>query len=145
MYVWMKGCSVQSDTPTYLLDTNIILRFLLADDPAQSPKATILMTNIAEGQTNAELKDFILLELAWVLEVSCQVPRREIADKLINVLNLSGIVNTNRSILIQALLNYKTTKIDLADCLLAAYSSPDRPVISFDKDFRKLGAHLRSI
>jgi predicted nucleic-acid-binding protein len=136
---------VQSKAPTYLLDTNIILRFLLADDPAQTRKATTLITDIAEGRIAAELKDFILLELAWVLEVSCQVPRREIADKLINILNLSGIVNSNRANLIQALLNYKTTKIDLADCLLAAYSSPDTPVISFDKDFQKLGAHLGSI
>jgi len=136
---------VQSDDPAYLLDTNIILRFLLADDPNQSQKARTLMANIAGGQVLAEVKDFIILELTWVLESSCYVPRQEIADKLINILNFSGIVNSNRATLIQALLNYKKTRIDLADCLLAAYSAPDTPVFSFDKDLKRLGAHLGSI
>jgi hypothetical protein len=45
---------------------------------------------------SVENNDFVLLETLWVLEASCRVPRKEIADKLINILNLSGIVNVNR-------------------------------------------------
>jgi len=136
---------LQSDSHTYLLDTNIILRFLLADDPVQTRSATELMSKIDEGKISAEIKDFVLLETVWVLETSCRVPRTEIADKLINILNLSGIVNTKRSTLIQAMLSFKETRIDLADCLLAAYSSPATPVVSFDRDLKRLGAHLASI
>lgn len=136
---------MQSDSPTYLLDTNIILRFLLADDPTQTQRATSLMTNVAAGQILAEIKDFVLLESVWVLDASFHIPRWEITEKLINILNFSGIINANRSILIQALLNFKETKIDLADCLLAAYSSPVTPVVSFDRDLKKLGAHMGSI
>lgn len=136
---------MQTDSSTYLLDTNIILRFLLADDPAQSCSATELMSKVDEGNVSVEIKDFVLLETVWVLEASCRVPRKEIADRLINILNLSGIVNANRSTLIQALLSFKETSIDLADCLLAAYSSPATPVISFDRDLKKLGAHKGEI
>lgn len=136
---------MQTDSSTYLLDTNIILRFLLADDPAQSRSATELMSKVDEGNVSLEIKDFVLLETVWVLEASCRVPRKEIADRLINILNLSGIVNANRSTLIQALLSFKETSIDLADCLLAAYSSPATPVISFDGDLKKLGAHKGEI
>lgn len=141
----MKGICLQSDSHTYLLDTNIILRFLLADDPVQTRSATDLMLKVDEGKIPVEIKDFVLLETVWVLEASCRVPRKEIADKLINILNLSGIVNANRSTLIQALLSFKETKIDLADCLLAAYSSPATPVISFDRDLERLGAHKGAI
>jgi predicted nucleic-acid-binding protein len=136
----MKGICLQSDSHTYLLDTNIILRFLLADDPAQTRSTTELMVKVGEGKVSVEIKDFVLLETVWVLEASCRVPRKEIADKLINILNLSGIVNASRSTLIQALLSFKETKMDLVDCLLAAYSSPTTPVISFDGDLKKLGA-----
>jgi predicted nucleic-acid-binding protein len=141
----MKGIRLQSDSHTCLLDTNIILRFLLADDPTQTRNATELMAKVDQGKASAEIKDFVLLETVWVLESSCRVPRNEIADRLINILNLSGIVNANRSTMIQALLSFKESKIDLADCLLAAYSSPATPVISFDRDLKKLGAHLASI
>jgi predicted nucleic-acid-binding protein len=141
----MKGIGLQSDSLTYLLDTNIILRFLLADDPAQTRSATELMSKVDEGKISVEIKDFVLLETVWVLEASCRVPRKEIADKLINILTLSGIVNANRSTLIQALLSFKETRIDLADCLLAAYSSPATPVVSFDRDLKKLGAHRSAI
>jgi len=133
---------VQSDSPTYLLDTNIVLRFLLADDPDQTQQATELMSDAAEGRIRVEIKDFVLLELVWVLEGRCHVPRNQIADRLINILNFSGITNANRSNLIQALFHYKETRIDLADCLLATYSSPDAPVVSFDSDLNKLGAHM---
>lgn len=136
---------MQSHPRTYLLDTNIILRFLLADDPAQTRSATKLMSQVDEGNVLVEIKDFVLLETVWVLEASCRVPRKEIADKLISILNLSGIVNANRSTLIQALLSFKESKIDLADCLLAAYSSPATPVVSFDRDLKKLGAHMEGI
>jgi predicted nucleic-acid-binding protein len=141
----MKGVCLPSDSHTYLLDTNIILRFLLADDPAQTRSATELMSKVDEGKVTVEIKDFVLLETVWVLEASCHVPREEIADKLINIFNLSGIANANRSTLIQALLSFKETSIDLADCLLAAYSSPATPVISFDRDLIKLGAHKGAI
>lgn len=103
------------------------------------------MAKICDGLIIAEIKDFVLLESVWVLDVSFSIPRFEIADKLINILNFSGIVNTNRSILIHALLSYKETNIDLADCLLAAYSSLDTPVVSFDRDLEKLGAHIGAI
>lgn len=136
---------MQSNSQTHLLDTNIILRFLLGDDPEQSKTAKGLMTKICDGLTNAEIKDFVLLESVWVLDASFHIPRSEIAEKLINILNFSGIVNTNRSTLIHALLRFKETKIDLADCLLAAYSSPATPVVSFDRDLRKLGAHIAAI
>jgi predicted nucleic-acid-binding protein len=141
----MKGMRLQADSHTYLIDTNIILRFLLGDEPAQTRSATELMSKVDEGKVSVEIKDFVLVETVWVLETSCRVPRKEIADTLINLLNLSGIVNANRSMLIQALLSFKETKIDLVDCLLAAYSSPDTPVISFDRDLKKLGAHKAEI
>ncbi len=131
-----------SEKQTHLLDTNIILRFLLGDDPKQSKIVNKLMTSICDGQTLAQIKDFVLLETVWVLDASFHIPHDEIADKLINILNFTGITNSNRSILIRALLDFKEKNIDLADCLLAAYSSPSMPVVSFDKDLKRLRAHL---
>jgi predicted nucleic acid-binding protein len=56
------------------------------------------------------------------------------------ILNFSGIANSNRSELLQALLKFETSNTDIVDCVLAAMSSSSRVVVSFDKDMLKLKA-----
>jgi len=55
-------------------------------------------------------------------------------------MNFSGIVNPDRSEIFEALLKYNSTNIDIVDCILAAHSSPEKIVVSFDKDMLKLKA-----
>jgi len=73
------------------------------------------------------------------------VPRTEIVGSISAVLNFSGIVNTDRSEILKALLAYETSNTDIVDCILAARSSPDKPVISFDKDLEKLKAETETL
>ena len=125
----------------HLVDTNIILRFLLNDHQEHSPSATRFMIDVSRGVTKAEILDFILLECIYVLEKYYEIPRSEIAHRLSQIINFQGIGNSNKATLLNALFNYKKFKIDFADCLMAAYSSTNRVVVSFDKDFNKLKAN----
>ena len=134
-----------AENPVCLLDTNVVLRFLLADDPEQSRKATAFFGAVEKGERQASIKEFILLELVWVLENACRVPRNEIADKLSTILSFSGMVSPGRYAMIRALLLYKETRIDFADCLLAACSSPATPVVTFDRDLEKLNAVVAAL
>ena len=124
----------------YLIDTNVILRYLLGDHPEFSPKAEAFMGDISEGTKKAEIFDVVIVECIYVMEKYYQIPKSEISTKLSGILNFSGIVNPDRSEILEALLKYNSTNIDIVDCILAAHSSPEKVVVSFDKDMKKLKA-----
>ena len=124
----------------YLIDTNIILRYLLNDHKAHSPKAKAFMTEVFKGTKKAEIFDVVIVECIYVMEKYYQIPKSEISTKLSGILNFSGIVNPDRSEILEALLKYDSTNIDIADCILAAHFSPEKVVVSFDNDMKKLKA-----
>ena len=132
---------MSSREATYLIDTNVILRYLLDDHPEFSLKAAQFMTNISKSEKKAEILDVVLLECIYVMEKFYKIPRQLIVDRLSRVIGFGGITNTNKAILITALLAYRKHAIDFVDCLLNAYSSTDKLVVSFDRDFEKLNSN----
>ncbi len=124
----------------YLIDTNVVLRYLLGDHPAFSPKAEAFMFDVSKGVKKAEILNVVIVECIYVMEKYYEIPKTEIVEKLSGILNFSGIVNPDRSEILEALLKYENSNIDIVDCILAACSSPEKVVISFDKDMKKLKA-----
>jgi predicted nucleic-acid-binding protein len=124
----------------HLIDTNVILRYLLDDHARFSPKAKKIMKDISEAVIQAEIRDVVIVECIYVLEKYYQVPKKEVADKLSGILNFKGIANSDKPQILKAMISYKETGVDIVDCLLAAHSSPERLVVSFDNDFKKLKA-----
>jgi len=128
-----------------LLDTNVILRFVLGDDATQSPKAHGFMKRLESGSEVAELEDIVLAETVWVLEKRARVPRFEIARTLSDFLVFQGIRYRGKRTGLQALTFFGSTNCDIADCLLAARAKSRRAkVVSFDNDFKKLGCAWES-
>lgn len=124
----------------YLIDTNVVLRYLLGDHPEFSPKAEAFMTDVSTGTKKAEILDIVIVECVYVMENFYKIPKTEIVEKLSSLLNFTGIVNPDRSELLEAVLKFKDSNVDIVDCILAACSSPEKVVISFDKDMKKLKA-----
>ena len=124
----------------YLIDTNVVLRYLLGDHPGFSPKAEAFMFDVSKGVKKAEILDVVIVECIYVMEKYYEIPKTEIVEKLSGILNFSGIVNPDRSEILEALLKYENSNIDIVDCILTARSSPEKVVISFDKDMKKLKA-----
>ena len=129
----------------YLIDTNVILRYLLGDHKSFSPKAKAFMELISQGTKKAEIPSVVIVECVYVMEKFYKIPRNEIVDALTKILNFSGIVNPDKSEILEALLKYANTHTDIVDCMLAAQSSPEKVIISFDKDFVKLKAISETI
>jgi predicted nucleic-acid-binding protein len=122
-----------------LLDTNVILRFVLGDDANQSPKAHAYMSRLEGAAEFAELEDVVLAETVWVLEKRANVPRFEIVRTLSDLLEFEGVRFRGKRIGLQALTFFGSTNCDIADCLLAARANSKRArVVSFDNDFEKL-------
>ncbi len=133
---------MNSHETIHLIDTNVILRYLLDDHPEFSPRATRFMIEVSHSRKKAKILDAVLLECIYVMESFYKIPRGEIVDRLNRVISFNGIVNSNKAILINALLAYEKHGIDFVDCLLYACSSPTHPVVSFDRDFDKLNAQI---
>lgn len=128
----------------YLIDTNVVLRYLLGDHAEFSPRAEAFMVDVSEGTKNAEISGVVIAECVYVMERYYEIPKREIVEKLSAILNFSGIVNPDRAELLEALLKYGNSNIDIVDCILAACSSPEKVVVSFDRDIKKLKAVIEA-
>jgi predicted nucleic acid-binding protein len=128
-------------TPIHLIDTNVLLRFLIGDDPPKAARAKALMQRVERGEETIELVDEVVTETAWTLERFYKVPRAEIARNLAAVLSFSGMRASSRSVVLLALQVYATSTADFVDCVLAARARHKNVgVYTFDEtDFKKLG------
>ncbi len=125
----------------HLLDTNVILRFLIGDDPAKARRAILLMESVEQGREIVEISEAVLTETVWTLEKFYKVPRPEIVQKLISILSFKGVRMSSREALILALQHFADSRADFVDCLLGAISKLRKvPIYTFDEtDFPKLG------
>jgi len=98
------------------------------------------MQDVAKGIKKAELPSVVVVECVYVMEKFYEIPKTEIVDKLSRILTIKGIVNPDKSKLLDALVKYENSSADIVDCMLAAKSSPQSVIVSFDKDFKKLKA-----
>ncbi len=116
-----------------LIDANVILRYLLNDNPEMSSKAKEI---ISSG--NAYAKPEVIAEVVYVLKKVYQIEKGAI-QKFIHSL-LDDISCTEESCISMAVDIYLSISLDFVDCLLIAYYRINgENVFSFDK---KLNKHL---
>lgn len=116
-----------------ILDTNIILRYLLNDNEELSGKAREI---IRKQRCIAYLE--IISEVVFVLQSKevYNIPRKEIAEQLVN-LSYEITIDKN-NVLKSALEAYSDKpKLDFVDCLLYGYSKHGYTVATLDKKLNK--------
>ena len=120
----------------YLLDTNVLIRFLLGDHAKHSPAARALFTDACDGRCVLILTEVAVAESVWVLHSFYNIGREKITEGLGKVILSAGVRCLRRDQMLNALDRFASTKCDFLDCYLAALaeSSGDR-VATFDKDF----------
>jgi predicted nucleic-acid-binding protein len=64
------------------LDTNVLLRYLVQDDPKQSPRATEIIERHLTEQEPGFVSLVTILEVVWVLKSLFKRTRQEIANDL---------------------------------------------------------------
>jgi predicted nucleic acid-binding protein len=120
------------------LDSNVIVRYLTGDDPAQSPAATELFRAATNGRISLILPTPILQETVYVLETYYQGTAETIAPKLISLLSLTGVTCPDARWVLTAIQWYRTKNADFGDALLCAYAHHHRCEIStFDRGLIK--------
>jgi predicted nucleic-acid-binding protein len=68
------------------LDTNVLLRYLVQDEPVQSPRATEIFTNRLAEEERGFVSLVTIVEVVWVLKSLYKRSPWEIADDIEMVL-----------------------------------------------------------
>lgn len=101
------------------LDTNLLLRYFLNDDPVQSPQAHRIITSFTEAEPGWVSLPAVL-ELVWVLKSKNRAHRTGIAATLDRLLAQNSVVIEQAEVVAQAVRRYRFSSADFADCLIAA-------------------------
>ena len=122
-----------------LPDTNTIVRYLVADNPALHAKAKDFFDKVKHGSVKAVILESVIAECIYVLTKIYKVPRDRAAGSLIDLLHYKGIANDDQQELIRALTLFSEQGIDIVDCVLCvkAATSGDH-LFTFDADLQKL-------
>lgn len=129
--------------PKKIIDANVILRFLLADDEKQFLKAKGFIQKLEYGEEEALLTEIVFAEVVWVLHKVYDIPRAEISEKLLKLINYNGIKTIlNKEVFVESISLYPAHSMDIQDIFLGVLAKTKGcPIITFDKtDFRKLEA-----
>jgi predicted nucleic-acid-binding protein len=121
------------------LDTNVVVRYVMQDDPIQSPKANKLIESLGDGKGYITL--IALVETTWVLECCYELKKHELVQALEGILKTKQFLIEKPDIAYVALKNYVEGKADFSDALIAACSKDSgcEKIMSFDKDAVSVG------
>jgi predicted nucleic acid-binding protein len=132
---------------TRFLDTNILLRHLLNDDPIQSPAALTLIQAIEQGRVNAWTSDLVIAEVVFILanKHTFNLSRDAIRDLLLPLINLPGLKLPRKRLYRRIFDLYTGLPIDYIDCYHAALIERRRPpeIYSYDTDFDRIAGITR--
>ena len=122
------------------LDTNVLVRFLVDDDPVQADIASHLVNH----QGGVFIPKTTLLELEWVLRHVYKIDAKTICAGLKNLLGMPNVTVESVSQVVQALQDF-AAGTDFADALHLAAVDGDIKIYTFDRKFAKLGTARRVV
>lgn len=119
------------------LDSNIVLRFVLDDDPKLSPKASTIFNKISNGEVNVFIPWVVLAEIVYVLLKVYKLKKDEIVEKLLPVIALENITMSNKDIYKRVFEIFTDKNIDFEDAYQVALmvKKNKKEIYSFDEDF----------
>ena len=119
-------------------DTNVAVRLVVEDDPAQCERAERAFRRaLAEG--GVFFSATVLVEVAWVLRVACKQDRATIAAALRKLVSATGVTVEHDAIVRRAIVAFETGPADFSDYLIRESSreASALPVLTFDERFAR--------
>ena len=123
------------------LDTNVLIRYLVQDDPIQSPKATRLIEReLSEGNPGF-ITAVTMTEVAWVLDRVYSLPARELATRIERILQADVFVVAHEQQVFGAMVALSEGAGDFADALVGLLG--ERAGCAITMTFDRKAARLR--
>lgn len=121
------------------LDTNVLVRLLVADDAAQARRAEELIATEQLAGRPVLLSLLVLLETEWVLRSRYELPKGRIADAFSALLDTEALLIEDDEAVVRALHRWRRQNCGLADCLIAErhLSLGASATVTFDRQAAK--------
>jgi predicted nucleic-acid-binding protein len=119
---------------TYFADTNLFLRFLTNDLPIQADKVEEVLHRAGKGEVKLVTTSMVIAEIVWTLESFYQIPKSEIQDKVLAILNTPGLDVDGADLLLQAAVMYAEKNVDFIDAFNAAWMMKQGVEIAYTFD-----------
>lgn len=121
------------------LDTNILVRFLTRDDPAQAAAVSDVIGGLTPEEPGFVCRE-VLVELVWVLERAYTYSRAEIVRALEGLLSASELVIEASGDVGAVLQLYENQGFGFSDLMIrqAAWRSGADVLVTFDKKAARL-------
>lgn len=118
------------------LDTNVLIRHLTGDPPAQARRATAFL----EDADELLLPDLIVAEVVYVLESFYDVQPSRVAELVRAIVAFPATVVVDEPMLLRALEVYEVERIDFAEAYLVANAeaSAIESIASFDRSIDRV-------
>jgi predicted nucleic-acid-binding protein len=100
------------------LDTNVLVRFLVRDDPAMADRAERAIRQHCSPEQPGFINHIVLCELAWVLERAYDYRRADVANVLDALCRAMDFRVQDVEIVKGAIEPFREERADFADCLL---------------------------
>lgn len=120
------------------LDSNILLRYLVADHVEPFEACRTLIIKIQQGILQPYISSIVLLEVTFVLASVYKVPRAKIIKDIATILELRGLVVVDGTHFREAFKLHRQSGVKLSDCLIATQVPKGVVLVTYDRDFVKL-------
>lgn len=123
------------------LDTNVVVRYLTQDDPAQAAQANEWIEQRMTSREPGFISVIVLVEVLWVLEACYDQSREAVAEVVNALLTTKQLVIDEADLVYLALKRFSAGNGDFADALIAVISENRgcSMVVSFDKKAGSVG------
>lgn len=122
------------------LDTNVLVRYLVQDDPAQANRANRYIERHCTTDDRCLINNIVLCELVWVLESAYGYKKAIIAEALEKLFMTSGFEFEDKNLAWVAFNDYRIKNADFADCLIGRMNQGlgCDETVTFDKALKQL-------
>ena len=121
------------------VDANVILRYLVGDNPEQEAAARKLIDGLTPGNPGFICRE-VVIEVAWVLERSYRFTRSRVAEALMDLTASDSLVVENSDDVAAAAHRYRQGGIGLSDLMIlsAAEREGAIPLHTFDRTLARM-------
>jgi predicted nucleic-acid-binding protein len=122
-------------TDSTFVDTNLFLRFLTNDVPAQADAVEKLLRQAEQNKLHLVTNSIVIAEIVWTLESYYESEREDIQNKVLAILNTSGLQIPESELILKAIIWYAEKNVDFIDAYNAAWMDQEgiKTIYTFDQ------------
>ena len=104
-----------------VIETNLFLRYLTNDVPAQADAVERLLRQAEQGKTFLVTNSMVIAEIVWTLESYYELERADIQNKILAILNTPGLGIPDSDLILKSVIWYAEKNVDFIDAYNAAW------------------------